>query len=132
MEIERCPYCGGEAEMQDGSIAVDGWFVCCFECNASSTMVFPGKVTNEEVRAILIAAWNRRYVTDDKNGKAVFAGDEVRCVPLKCSPNLTVPHTGTIAYCDITLAWCLAVGNVKYALRLFKSIELIESEVKDE
>ena len=59
-KLLSCPFCGGEAKIQDTCIAIDGWFVACLKCDASSMMIFPGKVTNDETRKILTEAWNRR------------------------------------------------------------------------
>lgn len=53
----------------------EGWRVGCVneKCVMAKVVTHPYPTEAEA-----ITAWNRRYVRLDKNGKAVFAGDEVK------------------------------------------------------
>ena len=68
MSNKLCPFCGSD----DCHVFPDiSWFsVRCRGCDGEG----PVKDTHEEA----IAAWNRRYICPDKNGKKVYAGDEVK------------------------------------------------------
>lgn len=75
-ELIKCPFCGGEAA-PISNYRMSG---VCVGCEHSIENPHPaiqclccGGVmmgTSEQ--------WNRRYVCPDKNGKAVFAGNDVR------------------------------------------------------
>lgn len=63
-ELAACLHCGcceAEAYRVPNSISM--------ECNGCHAMGPPA-----ETLAEAIAAWNKRYVRDDKNGEAVYAG----------------------------------------------------------
>ncbi len=66
----KCPYCGSDlvvpATIGFGS---HPWAAKCERCLAEGPTC--------RTKAEAIAAWNRRYVCDDKNGKPVYGGDEV-------------------------------------------------------
>lgn len=63
-ELSACP-CGDKAAVLD----VGGRFRVY--CNNSRCFIGPSRETEAEA----IAAWNRRYVCPDKNGKPVYAGE---------------------------------------------------------
>lgn len=67
-----CPFCGGKASV---SIGHNGeheqlMYVECVSCAGMADMY--------RYRAEAIAAWNRRYVCPDKNGKPVFSNSTFR------------------------------------------------------
>ncbi len=76
-ENARCPYCGHEVYAGEYLYAKDKMIVRCGS-TGEKCRLFPssGPVTKEEFPAVL-AAWNKRFVCPDMNGKAVYAGDEV-------------------------------------------------------
>ncbi len=87
MEIKRCPFCNGEANIgkvkfSDNCEEVKlnnrniGYFGQCIQCSA--TMQCGISYETEEIAA---AKWNKRFVTKDKNGEDVFAGDRVKYRP---------------------------------------------------
>lgn len=116
-ELKMCLFCGCKYSSVISNSTK--YHVDCNRCHA----------TGEEkwTEAEAIAAWNRRFVCPDKNGKAVFAGDEVKCVPLYHLRKV-LPDKGVVTWCELTFGWTVAVGKRKYALRNFTSIELIGSE----
>lgn len=67
-KLAACPHCGS------GSLSMSNYhkpfYVFCDDCDADGP--------KERTEAKAIAAWNRRFVTLDKNGKPVFAGDKVK------------------------------------------------------
>lgn len=67
-----CPFCGGKAEIASER---DLWQVRC--TGGPKCATWP--ITNwRQDSSEVVAAWNRRYVCDDKNRDKVFAGDKVR------------------------------------------------------
>lgn len=54
MKLKPCPFCGGEADLQESLCA--GWFVEC-ECGATSRIAYDSKKE-------AIEAWNRRKPID--------------------------------------------------------------------
>ncbi len=94
------------------------WKVGCIDCQASGGL--------RATKAQATAAWNRRYVCPDKNGKPVYAGNEVNCIPLDYV-KITHPSQGIIAWCDLIYGWTIAVGKVRYAMKDFGSIKLIKT-----
>lgn len=69
-ELVACPFCGGEAAykyLPNLGVKISH----AIGCTGCSVKVFA------QTEAEAIVAWNRRYVCDDKNGEAVYAGDEV-------------------------------------------------------
>ncbi len=120
-ELINCAHCNGEATVEDGRWHT--WVIVCDDCGATSDSF--------ATKAEAIAAWNKRFVRNDKNGKPVFAGDEVRCVPLDFV-KITHPDKGTVVWCELIYGWTIAVGKRKYALKDFAEIELVEeSEAPD-
>jgi len=72
---EMCPFCGGDdIHIDDHAHEEDSlkYIAWCDDCGCSRD----GKPTESEA----IAAWNKRFVDYDKDGKAVFAGDEVNII----------------------------------------------------
>ena len=61
-ELIRCPYCGKEP-IQIG--ATPSYMCCDTQCPIQG-------------RHMPLSAWNKRYVTDDKNGKPVFVGNRAQ------------------------------------------------------
>lgn len=73
--LKPCPFCGGEAETDFGFEDHDTktyFYVVCLKCGAEAI----GCKTKAEA----IAAWNRRFVRLDRNGKKVYAGDKVMVI----------------------------------------------------
>ncbi len=93
-ELPTCPFCGTHPDTLKG-------FACC--PNDDCEIVGLG---------IPIAAWNRRFVCPDSNGKAVFAGNEVR---LSCNDKPTEPRVGIA-----TLPPCITLDGVDVPIRLIK------------
>ena len=67
-ELLPCPYCGSTESIPAKHATQHA--VMCLMCKAMG----PNMPSKEKA----IAAWNRRFVCPDKNGKKVFAGDSVR------------------------------------------------------
>ncbi len=116
-----CPYCGGKAKL----IKTPNRGEFYIRCKSEDIEQLSLKPT----RAEAIAAWNKRHVCDDKNRKAVYAGDEVRCVPLDYL-KITHPSQGIVVWCDLIFGWTIAVGKVRYALKDFSCIELVKEAGK--
>lgn len=61
MSDKLCPYCGGEPKRtEDNTNAY---------CDGAECGIWH--------RSMLVQEWNRRFVCRDRNGKPVYAGDEV-------------------------------------------------------
>lgn len=57
--LRKCPFCGGEAEVEkSGSGVFDTWYVTCLSCCASVW---------ENTEAEAVEAWNTRYERKGKN-----------------------------------------------------------------
>ena len=68
--LGKCPHCGHEYwDIESSRLEPITFYGICENCHATG----PDKPNQKEA----IAAWNRRYVCDDKDGKKVFAGDTV-------------------------------------------------------
>ena len=84
MKLEKCSYCGNQhfsimdiARMDNGKLkGLTVFRVVCPHCEAWGPPSMPSNIKDSRTEAI--TAWNRRYVCDDKNGKAVYAGDRVK------------------------------------------------------
>lgn len=72
-----------------------------------------------------------QLVCPDKNGRKVYAGDKVDCVPLYHLRKV-LPEQGILGWCDLTFGWVIVVDRRKYALANFTTIELMESEASNE
>lgn len=60
MELKRCPFCGGRAEIYCSPLSpASDVVVECTNCHAGTAFYNDGPV--EELKAKAIAAWNRRY-----------------------------------------------------------------------
>ena len=122
-ELLSCPFCGSEAKNE---IDMPWRFVQCCECMTTG----PETYNAEEA----IAAWNRRFVCLDRNGKKVFAGDKVKgwLRPDEVSDGDRLYDKGTIWWDDKMLLWRLAIAGHKYTKKqigvFYDSIELIESD----
>ncbi len=71
--LAACPFCGGEAEVVEDFYDCPRYWVRCKTCAGTAY----GPDENDDKHKAIIA-WNRRYVCLDKNGKKVYAGDEVK------------------------------------------------------
>lgn len=75
-ELKPCPFCGGEAELLEGSYSDDGrgdrpWVVLCKSCNARKTQLPDwlnwnpyrnlGDACETAMRNAVIEAWNTRH-----------------------------------------------------------------------
>ena len=69
-KLENCPFCNSDLIGVSGGMGSHPFSVKCARC----LMEGPPERTREQA----IAAWNRRYVCDDKNGKAVYADSHFR------------------------------------------------------
>ncbi len=65
----KCPFCGGKIKLTPCS----GQDRFDFDCECEHTISIWAETEEEAIKAI-----NRRYVCDDKNGRPVYAGDEVK------------------------------------------------------
>ncbi len=112
MELKKCPFCGGEAKNE---IDMPWRFVQCCQCGTTGPEFYSAAEAE--------SAWNKRYVCDDKNGKALFVGDPVK----HCH------GTGTLVADMVGGIGIKVHENLTIALTPLESchIELIE-EVKDE
>ena len=69
-ELKRCPFCGGEATMQDTEdwSPYSRWMVRCTECGMDTG--------GRESKSAAISAWNSRAaVTDEQFSMAVHDGE---------------------------------------------------------
>ncbi len=105
MSNKLCPYCGEEPIVNEYQ---------SIECPNSLCPIFSLTFTVEE--------WNRRYVGPDKNGKKVYAGDEVRVLYGE-SRDLE----GRVVWNKKHLRWTVVCGG-KIVSFWQDQIELIESE----
>ena len=65
IELKRCPFCGGEAELTHGFCGDMTSYIYCKECHAGVEQVrFSGEYAADEVVA---ERWNRRYHADDND-----------------------------------------------------------------
>ena len=60
--LKRCPFCGGEAEFGQCSLAEDNdnagaEFISCVQCDATTALVFP---CMDEAKTMLMERWNKR------------------------------------------------------------------------
>jgi len=80
-KLKPCPFCNGEANLGNVKYSDNceevklnnrsiGYFGQCIQCSATMQQGL-----SYETKEIAINKWNRRFVTKDKNGKDVFAGD---------------------------------------------------------
>ena len=93
-----CCHCGTEKEGTEPIIIGGAYRVVCQECQSSTGLYN----TPEEA----VAAWNKRFVCLDSNGKKVFAGDQV-----KAGREEYGYTTGEIVFDDEELAWCIDEDN---------------------
>ena len=73
-KLTACPFCGGRPVVWQIE-KVEDWRVGCAH---ESCQMYRVTTLHKPTKAEAIAAWNRRYVCDDKNGDPVFVGDEVK------------------------------------------------------
>lgn len=76
INLKKCPFCGGEAEMCSGSDRYGkSWYIRCKNCYSRGSEYYESLnalAENEEFSAIqkawrnAIKAWNRRVNDDDK------------------------------------------------------------------
>ena len=139
-ELKPCPFCGGEANVASVKFHKDsesaklngrtlGYFGQCIRCSANLSFDLC-----DETKAEAIVAWNCRHVCDDKHGKAVYAGDEVRGHIRLCNRNDDDPEydEGIIAFDSRGLIWRLRTGPFrKSIIANYDEIELIESESEE-
>ena len=59
-DLLECPFCGGEAALNDAKTPWHRCFVECLECHTTSRVYFYYQKDNESPAARAIAAWNRR------------------------------------------------------------------------
>ena len=83
-KLKPCPFCNGEANIgtvkySDNCEEVElnnrntGYFGQCIQCSVTMQQGL-----SYETVEIATNKWNKRFVTLDKNGKDVFAGDSVK------------------------------------------------------
>ena len=76
-KLKPCLHCNGKAteKQTNKSRFTDAklYRIVCADCGIGTGW--------KNSLAEAIAAWNRRYVCPDKNGKPVYAGDEVKYTP---------------------------------------------------
>ncbi len=72
-ELKPCPFCGGEGRLNHTAIGTQFFpQIVCMKCFL--------KCEPCQSAAEAIAAWSRRFVCYDKNGKPVYAGDDVKAL----------------------------------------------------
>ncbi len=111
-KLKPCPFCGGKATVDD-----DGQYqwVECESCGARAGIGRDDVGPDE-------AAWNKRFVCPDKNGKAVYAGDKVKW-------DL---DAGIGILSMVGLQWVVMYPDGDYVEVESSEIELIESEAPND
>ena len=134
-ELLPCPFCGSEAKAT--YIGNDRTKSRKIEVKCQNKMCRITQVTGairygfDWLDDVSCAAWNRRFVCLDKNGKKVFAGDELRCHVRRENRNDDDPEydEGTIIFDQRGLIWRLKTGVFqKSIVACYDAIELIESD----
>ncbi len=69
-ELKNCPFCVPDLVTTALGMSPYPFAVRCEKCSTEGP--------EKETKAEAIAAWNRRFVCPDKNGKAVYAGDRAK------------------------------------------------------
>lgn len=95
-ELKRCPFCGGEATMQDTEdwSPYSRWMVRCTECGMDTG--------GRESKSAAISAWNARAaVTDGQFARAIHDGRAWQAVR-EC---LMSPARGGGWYCSECSVW---------------------------
>ncbi len=137
MSETRCPYCGATfgSGLAVWKLTGEGWRVGCVNEKCSMAKIL---THSYPTKAEAIAAWNRRYVCNDKNGKPVYAGDEVKCRirPTERCGGDPEYDTGVLWWDNQDLLFRLAItGNdvtKKRFCAFYDEIELIKEAPNEE